>query len=137
MDNSIRLRIERGSNENTNWFYDTIFSDNLLEQKINLSDGDCDSKVGDLEEWVFVTYEHIPEVNRLFESKYSDAKDFVFSDEQQHFYNEIKNPDVKQLFRFLCIYCTLDHGSMSSFRELLDENKIENEYSCYRDSGDW
>ena len=137
MDHSIRLRIERGSNENTNWFYDTIFSDNPLEQKINLSDGDCDSNAGDLEEWVFVTYEHIPEVNKLFESKYPDAKDFNFSDEQQRFYNEIKNQNVKQLFRFLCIYCTQDHGNMSSFGKLLEENKIENEYSCYRDSGDW
>ncbi|MBO4858451.1 MAG: hypothetical protein J5527_08045 [Treponema sp.] len=137
MYNSIRLRIERVSNENTNWFYDTIFTDHPLEQKIDLSDGDCDSKAGDLEEWVFVTYEYIPEVNKLFESKYPDAKNFIFSDEQQNFYYEIKNSNVKQLFRFLCIYCTQDHGNMSSFKELLDENKIKNEYSCYRDSGDW
>ena len=136
MYNSIRLRIERGSNQNTNWFYDTIFTDHPLEMKIDLSDGDCDSKAGDLEEWVFVAYKHIPEVNKLFESKYPDAKDFDFSDEQQSFYNEIQNPDVKQLFKFLCIYCTQDHGSMSSFQKLLDANKIENEYSCYRDSGD-
>lgn len=137
MYNSIRLRIERGSGKNTNWFYDTIFTDHTLEKKIDLSDGDCDSKAGDFEEWVFVTYEHIPEVNKLFELKYPEANTFIFSDEQKTFYNEIQNPDVKQLFRFLCIYCTQDRGSMSSFKELLDENKIQNQYSCYRDSGSW
>ena len=36
-------------------------------------------------------YKHIPEVNKLFESKYPDAKDFDFSDEQQSFYNEIQS----------------------------------------------
>ena len=117
-------------------FYDTIFTDHPLEKKIDLSDGDCDSSAGDLEKWVFVTYEHVQEVNKLFEAKYPEAEEFLLTEEQKDFYYGLKNPDVKQLFRFLCIYCTQDHGSMSSFRELLDENNIENESSCYRDSGD-
>ena len=136
MGMSFRFKIERGSSGEKHWFYDTIFTIHEVEKKIDLSDGDCDSSAGDLEEWDFVTYENIPAVNVLFENKYPDYKNFVLTDEQKEFYNQIKNPDVRKLFIFLCIYCTKDKGTMSSFMELLDDNNIENQYSAYR-SGSW
>ena len=52
------------------------------------------------------------------------------------FYDKIKHVEVKQLFIYLCIYCTNDNGNMSSFKQLLDENNIENKYSAYRSSGE-
>ena len=135
MPKSFRFKIERGTNGKHHWFTDTIFTIREAEKKIDLSDGDCDSTTGDLEEWDFVTYENIPAVNALFETKYPDYQTYPLTQDQQTFHNQIKNPDVQKLFVFLCIYCTKDKGSMSSFKAFLDDNKIENEYSAYRDSG--
>ena len=137
MEKSFRLRIERSSTTKTSWFYDTIFTIHENEKRIDLSDGDCDSHGGDLEEWVFVDYETIPQVNELFKNKYPDITDIFLSDEQKEFYKTIKNNDVKQLFVYLVCFCTKDNGSMSSFKELLDDNNIKNEYSAYRSSEDW
>lgn len=136
MVKSFRFKIERDSNGECRWFYDTIFTIHEAEKKIDLSDGDCDSSTGDLEEWVFVTYENIPTVNALFESKYPEYQNYALTQDQQIFQNQIKNPEVQKLFVFLCIYCTKDKGTMTTFMQLLDDNKIENEYSAYR-SSDW
>ena len=136
-ENSFRLRIERGSSSETNWFYDTIFTIHEDEKKIDLSDGDCDSHGGDVEEWDYVDYETIPQVNELFKKKYPDITEDFLSEEQKAFYNKIKNKDVKQLFLYLVCFCSNDKGSMSSFMELLDENNIKNEYSKYFSSEDW
>ena len=91
MEKSFRLRIERGSSSKTNWFYDTIFTIHENEKRIDVSDGDCDSHGGDAEEWDFVDYETIPQVNELFKSKYPNLSEDLLSDEQKIFYNEIKN----------------------------------------------
>ncbi len=137
MKKSIRLNIEHGSNSETTWFYDTIFTIHEDERKIDLSDGDCDSRSGDLEEWVYVDYETIPQVNALLKNKYPEFTVKSISNEQKKFYKAIKNNDVKQLFLYLVFFCTNDKGSMSSFKELLDKNNIKNEYSAYRSSSDW
>ena len=137
MEKSFRLRIERGSSSKTNWFYDTIFTIHENEKRIDVSDGDCDSHGGDVEEWDFVDYETIPHVNELFKDKYPNLTEDFLSDEQKKFYDEIGNKDVKQLFLYLVCFCTNDKGSMSSFKELLDENNIKNEYSKYFSSEDW
>lgn len=136
-ENSFRFRIERGSSSETNWSYDTIFTIHEDEKKIDLSDGDCDSHGGDVEEWDYVDYATIPQVNELFRKKYPDITEDFLSEEQKAFYNKIKNKDVKQLFLYLVCFCSNDKGSMSSFMELLDENNIKNEYSKYFSSEDW
>ena len=136
-ENSFRLRIERGSSSNTNWSYDTIFTIHEDEKRIDVSDGDCDSHGGDVEEWDYVDYETIPQVNELFKKKYPDITEDFLSEEQKAFYNKIKNKDEKQLFLYLVCFCSNDKGSMSSFMELLDENNIKNEYSKYFSSEDW
>ena len=71
VEKSFRLRIERGSSSEANWSYDTIFTIHEDEKKIDLSDGDCDSHGGDVEEWDYVDYETIPQVNELFKKKIS------------------------------------------------------------------
>ena len=136
-ENSFRLRIKRGSSSETNWSYDTIFTIHEDEKRIDVSDGDCDSHGVDVEEWDYVDYETIPQVNELFRKKYPDITEDFLSEEQKAFYNKIKNKDVKQLFLYLVCFCTNDKGSMSSFKELLDENNIKNEYSKYFSSEDW
>ena len=136
-ENSFRLRIERGSSSETNWSYDTIFTIHEDEEKIDLSDGDCDSHGRDVEEWDYVDYATIPQVNELFRKKYPDITEDFLSEEQKAFYNKIKNKDVKQLFLYLVCFCSNDKGSMSKFMELLDENNIKNEYSKYFSSEDW
>lgn len=136
MENSFRLRIERGSSSETNWSYDTIFTIHEDEKRIDLSDGDCDSHGGDVEEWDYVDYATIPQVNELFRKKYPDITEDFLSEEQKAFYNKIKNKDVKQLFLYLVCFCTNDKGSMSKFMELLDENNIKNQYSKYFSSED-
>ena len=136
MDKSFVFKISKGTNNETIWFYDTIFTIHEENQEIDLSDGDCDSSVGDLEEWDFVSFENIPKVNSLFAKKYPNFSNFNLSDEQKAFYETIKHEAVKELFTYLCIYCVNDKGNMSSFRQLLDENGIENNYSVYRSSGE-
>lgn len=54
MDKSFVLRKTKGANNDTIWFYDTIFTIHEETQEIDLSEGDCDSSAGDLEEWGFV-----------------------------------------------------------------------------------
>ena len=136
-ENSFRLRIERGSSSKTNWSYDTIFTIHEDEKRIDVSDGDCDSHGGDVEEWDYVDYETIPQVNELFRKKYPDITEDFLSEEQKAFYNKIKNKDVKQLFLYLVCFCTNDKGSMSKFMELLDEHNIKNQYGKYFSSEDW
>ena len=137
VEKSFRLRIERGSSSEANWSYDTIFTIHENEKRIDLSDGDCDPHGGDVEEWDYVDYETIPQVNELFKKKYPDITEDFLSEEQKAFYNKIKNKDVKQLFLYLVCFCSNDKGSMSSFMELLDENNIKNEYSKYFSCEDW
>ena len=136
MNKSFVFKINRGSNNDSNWFSDTIFTIHEDNKEIDLSDGDCDSSAGDLEEWVFVSFNNITKVNSLFEKKYASYKKFSLSKEQIHFYNEIKNEDIRKLFVFLCIYCNKENGNMTSFKKLLDDNNIENKYSAYRSSSD-
>ena len=136
MDKSFVFKIHRDSNNETNWFYDTIFTINEDTKEIDLSDGDCDSVSGDLEEWVFVSFDNINKVNTLFEKMYPSYHDISFSKEQKKFYNKIKIENVRKLFAFLCIYCVKENGNMSSFKKLLDDNNIENRYSAYRSSSD-
>lgn len=116
--------------------YDTIFSVDDEKKTICLSDGDNDSSAGDLEEWDFVNYEDIPKVTELLKTLYSEKSTDTFSKKQKEFYNQIENADVKALFPLIVNYCEKENGSMHSFRELLDENKIKNDYSAYR-SGSW
>ena len=66
MDKSFVLRKTKGANNDTIWFYDTIFTIHEETQEIDLSEGDCDSSAGDLEEWDFVSFENISKVNSLF-----------------------------------------------------------------------
>lgn len=136
MNESFVFKISKGSNNETEWFYDTIFTIHEESQEIDLSDGDCDSSAGDLEEWDFVSFYNIPKVNALFEKMYSNINELIFTDEQKEFYDKIKHKDVKNLFKYLCMYCVNEKGNMASFRQLLDDNNIDNEYSAYRSSGD-
>ena len=136
MDKSFVLRKTKGANNDIIWFYDTIFTIHEETQEIDLSEGDCDSSAGDLEEWDFVSFENISKVNSLFAKKYPNLSNLKLSDEQKAFYDKIKHVEVKQLFIYLCIYCRNDNGNMSSFKQLLDKNNIENKYSAYRSSGE-
>ena len=43
MDKSFVFKISKGTNNETIWFYDTIFTIHEENQEIDLSDGDCDS----------------------------------------------------------------------------------------------
>ena len=136
MNESFVFKISKGSNNETEWFYDTIFTIHEESQEIDLSDGDCDSSAGDLEEWDFVSFYNIPKVNVLFEKMYPNINELIFTNEQKDFYDKIKHEDIKILFKYLCMYCVNEKGNMSSFRQLLDDNNIDNEYSAYRSSGD-
>lgn len=136
MRNGITLRFEGGKNKHTGekWFYDTIFTYDDEKQAIDLSDGDCDSSAGDLEEWCFVKYKDIPAVIKLFGSLFGNFNG-GFTAEQQKFHDGIENPDVREVFPYMLEYCTKHGGSMDSFMNLLKENGIEYEYSAYRSSG--
>ncbi len=136
MNESFVFKISKGSNNETGWFYDTIFTIHEESQEIDLSDGDCDSSAGDLEEWDFVDFKNIPKVSALFEKMYPNINELILTKEQKEFYDKIKNENVKILYKYLCMYCVNDKGNMSSFKQLLDDENIENKYSAYRSSSD-
>lgn len=137
MDKTFYFKYDRFENGEHRWVTNCGFCDEPENNRFYLSEGDWDGNAGDLDEWLFFSYEQVPDLTKLLTDKYPFWKNYELSEDAIKFKEGIQKKEIKDVFTMIYLYCIKDNGSMNSFKKLLGENNIKSEYSCYRSSADW
>lgn len=137
MQKTFYFKFDRNENGNHRWVTNCGFCDEPEKNQFYLTAGDWDGCAGELDEWLFIGYDQISALKCLLSDKYPNFHNIELPEEACQFRNEILNAELKEFFLHLYVYFIEYKKGFSSFRELLENNGIESNYSAYRSSSDW
>lgn len=136
MDNTFYFKYDRFQNGFHSWVTNCGLCDEAEKNQFYLTQGDWDGCSGDLDEWLFISYDQIKPLKCLLSNKYSDWQNFELSNEAVEFREQKLSEEMKEIFLLLCIYFIKEKGDFDSFKKMASDNGIKAEYSVYRSSSD-